>query len=291
MEKEGINKQLSLFDIELPPQTKADEIFQKEQKNNILEKEEVKEKKISFARVPKSEPRRKYEKIPTVQDILKLLDKGTYRIGRHEFLADVFQCGAIAISNRFDLRQAEERKKVYLSIIKKYDKDMQQLIAEMFTQIYILLTSQVDYKFNDYLGEIYMLSETTNSKAGQFFTPYSVSKACAYMSIGEKMVNEYIEQDKILKMAEPSCGSGGMVIAAVDVLYNNYNFNYSRNLFVECSDIDARCVHMAYLQLALVGIPAVVYQRDTLTMETWQHWETPAYIMQYLRFKNFVKNS
>lgn len=46
---------------------------------------------------------------------------------------------------------------------------------------------------------------------------------------------------------------------------------------------------MAYLQLALVGIPAVVYQRDTLTMETWQHWEIPAYIMQYLRFKNFVK--
>lgn len=53
------------------------------------------------------------------------------------------------------------------------------------------------------------------------------------------------------------------------------------------SDIDQRCVHMTYLQLSLIGVPAIVYQRDTLTMKTWQKWETPAYIMQYLRFKKY----
>lgn len=229
------------------------------------------------------------ERPPTVKDIIKLMDKGTYKVGRHEFLSDLFHCGAIAISNKFDKTQAVEREKTYLNIIKKYDKDMQMLLSEIFANIYVLLQSQIEFGFNDYLGEIYMQSGTQSEKAGQFFTPYSVSKMCAEVSIDEKIVKECAEQNKILTLNEPTCGAGGMIIAAVDVLYNKYNFNYSHNLFVECSDIDARCVHMTYLQLACTGVPAVIYQRNTLTMETWDRWETPAYIMQWLRFKDVLK--
>ena len=277
-----MEKQISLFDMELSPQSEIKEISKKELKNNNQKAE-----KINFARVPDNEPKIKYEKIPTINDIIKLLDTGSYKVGRHELLSDVFQCGAIAIANKFDRRQAKKREETYLSIIKKYDKDTQQLITEIFAEISVLLLSQIDMGFDDYLGELYMLSETSNSKAGQFFTPYSVSKACAEACIDEKTVNEYIEKDKIIKLNEPACGAGGMIIAAIDILYNRYRLNYSRNLFVECSDIDQRCVHMTYLQLSLIGVPAIVYQRDTLTMKTWQKWETPAYIMQYLRFKKY----
>lgn len=282
-----MEKQISLFDMELPTQNDVKEIPKKELKNNNWDKDSIKAEKINFARVTDNEPKIKYEKIPTINDIIKLLDKGSYKVEMHELLSDVFQCGAIAISNKFDMRQAKEREETYLSIIKKYDKDTQQLMTEILAKIYILLSSQIDMGFNDYLGELYMLSETSNSKAGQFFTPYSVSKVCAEACIDEKTVNEYIEKDKIIKLNEPACGSAGMIIAAVDVLYNKYKFNYSRNLFVECSDIDQRCVHMTYLQLSLIGVPAIVYQRDTLTMKTWQKWETPTYIMQYLRFKKY----
>ena len=93
--------------------------------------------------------------------------------------------------------------------------------------------------------------------------------------------------DEILTLNEPSCGSGGMIIAAVDKLYNQYHFNISRNLFVECSDIDSRCVHMCYLQLGLAGVPAIIYKRNTLTLETWDEWFTPAYMMQWERFCQF----
>lgn len=280
-----MEKQISLFDMELPPQS---EISQKELKNNNWDKDSIKAEKINFARVPDNEPKIKYEKIPTINDVIKLLDKGSYKVGRHELLSDVFQCGAIAISNKFDKRQAKKREETYLSIIKKYDKDTQQLITEIFAEISVLLLSQIDIGFDDYLGELYMLSETSNSKAGQFFTPYHVSKACAEACIDEKTVNEYIEKDKIIKLNEPACGAGGMIIAAIDILYNRYRLNYSRNLFVECSDIDQRCVHMTYLQLSLIGVPAIVYQRDTLTMKTWQKWETPALIIQWLRFRNIL---
>ena len=269
-----MNEQLSLFDIELPPQK---EVAIKEDTTN----------KISFAKISeKPKPIFGKKDIPTVDDILKLLDKGAYKTNRYELLSDIFQCGAIAISNKFDIPQAEEREKTYLNIIKKYDKDMQYLIAEIFAKIYLLLTSQIDYGFADYIGELYMKSETSSKNAGQFFTPYCISKACAETAINSSQVEQYIKDDKILTLNEPACGSGGMIIATIDTLYNKYDFNYSRNLFVECSDIDARCVYMTYLQLACTGVPAVIYQRDTLSMQTWQRWETPAYIMQWLRFRD-----
>ncbi len=271
------------YDIELP-------------ENNVGKiPEEVKPERISFARVPDEEftkaPVTKEKPSAKVDKILKMMDRGTYRVNRHQFLSDIFECGACAISNQFDFPRAEKREKRYVQIMNTYEPEMRQLIAEIFTEIYTLLTQQINPSvgFADYLGELYMKSETSNSKAGQFFTPYDVSKMCAKMSINSVEVEQYIEEDKILTLNEPACGSGGMVLAAVDVLYNEYHFNYSRNLVVYCSDIDSRCVHMAYLQLALAGIPAIIAQQNTLTLEKWDEWRTPAYIMQWLRFRDCLK--
>ena len=275
MARKKDNGQISMFDIELPPQAECTAMA--ESREEIFPAR-VPDEEFTLTNAPKD--------IPTVNDILKLLEKGLYKVNSHEFLSDVFECGAIAVSNKFDFRQAPEREERYLQIVNKYDKDMRMLLVDVFGKIYVLLTSQIfpTVGFNDYLGELYMRSETSNSKAGQFFTPYHLSKACAMVCINSGTVEEYIQQDKILTLNEPACGAGGMVLAAADILYYQYHFNYSRNLLVECSDIDSRCVHMTYLQLGLAGIPAVIYQRDTLSMKTWQRWETPAYIMQWPRF-------
>lgn len=251
-----------------------------------------KRNKISPARVPDDDYKKRiYTKVPKVDDILKLISKTNYKVGIHEFLSDVFECSAIAISNKFDFRSYHIREEKYKAIMKKYDAEIRNLICEIFAQIFILLTSQINVGFNDYLGELYMRSETSSSKAGQFFTPYCVSKLCAECVVDKNQVEECIAKDRILTMHEPTVGAGGMVLALADVLYNSYHFNISRNLFVECGDIDTRCVHMCYLQLALAGIPAIVYHRNGLTLETWDKWETPAYIMQFSRFqrKNYYK--
>ena len=233
--------------------------------------------------------------IPTVDSMLKKLDKGTYKVDRHSFLSDVFEVSAIAISNQFDSSKFNEREEKYKKIMKKYDKSTQELICEIFADIYILLSSQIFHNvgFYDYLGELYMRSETSNKQAGQFFTPYSVSKMCARLTINDDKSKFNIENakktDRILTFNEPSCGSGGMIIASVDCLYREHHFNYCTNLLVECSDIDLRCVHMCYLQLALSGVPAIVKHQDTLTQETWDVWRTPACLMQYVRFRKIIK--
>ena len=91
-----------------------------------------------------------------------------------EFLSDVFKCGAIAISNKFDKTKYTEREEEYKRTINKYNKRDRLLIADIFANIYVLLSHQLDVGFDDYLGKIYMLSNTSNSKTGQFFIPYSI---------------------------------------------------------------------------------------------------------------------
>lgn len=268
--------QLSLFDA-VEPETASEEKAQPES--------ETKPRTIKLALVPDEEFKQTpYIKSPKIDDIIKLISKATYKVGTHELLSDVFECSAIAISNKFDKRNYDRREETYKAIMNKHDLETRKLISEIFAEIFALLTYQINIGFNDYLGELYMRSETSSSKAGQFFTPFSLSKLCAEASVSRKTIEECIEMDKILTMHEPTVGAGGMVLALADVLYNKYHFNIARNLFIECGDIDARCVHMTYLQLALAGIPAVVYHRDGLTLETWDRWETPAYIMQYPRF-------
>lgn len=253
-------------------------------------KDTGKPKKFNPALVPDEDFRKSpYTEIPTVKDILKLFEKATYKVGVHEFLSDVFECSAITISNQIDSRNYNRREEKYKNIMKKYDKEMRFLICDIFSRLYVLLSSQIEVGFNDYLGELYMMSETSNDKSGQFFTPYHLSKACAKLTVDKNQVEECITTDKIVTMHEPTSGSGGMVLAVADVLYNDYHFNISRNLFVECGDIDSRCVHMCYLQLSLAGIPAVIYHRDCLSLETWDKWETPAYIMQFSRFRRIRK--
>ena len=107
-------EQLSIFDIELPPNTP-------ESISPELSKES---ERINFARVPDDEymvaANKPKDSIPTVNEILKMLEKGLYRVNAHEFLSDVFECGAIAISNRFDITNYQPREERYLQIIKSH---------------------------------------------------------------------------------------------------------------------------------------------------------------------------
>ena len=264
------SNQLSIFDIEFP-----------------VEKEE---KFVSLDSEPKTVEKKKQTqnlcpyKIPTIEEIIKRINASVYRFDKHQLISDVFECGAITISNMVDLISKDEREKRYLQIIKKYQKEEQALIAEIFSMIFALLSSVVydNGRFYDNLGELFMRCNQGSSSAGQYFTPYHVSEMMARMTIGDEIL-EKSKNDGILTLNDSCCGGGGMMMAALDVLKNKYNINYTRNCFILCSDIDLRCVHMTYLQLSLAGVPAIVKHQNSLTCETWSIWKTPAFIFQYSR--------
>lgn len=88
-----------------------------------------------------------------------------------------------------------------------------------------------------------------------------------------------------IRASEPACGSGGMVLALAKHMKENLGINFQQHLHVIATDIDSRCVHMAYLQMSLLFIPAIVVHGDTLRLQEFDHWHTNAHIMQGWTFK------
>ena len=220
------------------------------------------------------------EKLKT---LIKLTESLEYRHSNHAVLADFFEIAAIVISQQADLTHFPPREKRYLELINKYTKSEQEVLVKLFAEVWKILTAMTDEGFADYLGELYMQSGTKSELAGQFFTPYHVAHFMAEIS-----QTEPIEKD-IITLNEPACGSGVMVLATADALWNTHHINYARHLFVVAGDIDSRCVHMCYVQLALAGIPAIVEQRNALTQELiGEVWKTPALTFQWSRFRDYI---
>ena len=227
-------------------------------------------------------------KIPTVDEIIKRIKSATYRVDTSQLIADVFECGAISIANTVAIPQDQEREERYKQIMEKYEPAERQLLCEIFGMIYALLSSVVydNGVFKDYLGDLFMRCNQGNNSTGQFFTPYHISQFMAKATIGDEVITK-AENDGILTVCDPCCGAGGLMLAALDVLKNDYNINYARNCFIECSDIDIRCVHMTYLQLSLAGVPAIIKHQNSLSRELWSVWKTPAFVFQYSRFHQY----
>lgn len=224
--------------------------------------------------------------IPSIKEIIKLIDSASAMYDKDRFISDLFCCMAVSISNLVDLYHKDEREEIYKQTITRYAKTEQQTIADICGKLFMLLSSVVydDGAFDDYLGELFMGCFMGNKHMGQFFTPYHISKLCAKLSIGTPNKSD----NKILTLNDPCCGSGGMVIAAMDILKNDFDINYAMDCFVDCSDIDLRCVHMTYLQLSLAGVPAIVKHQDALTRKLYSVWRTPAFVFQYPRFMKYA---
>ena len=207
-------------------------------------------------------------------------------------LRDFFELSAISIRNAVDFwRDRETYEMRYNAIAEKYRKEHLEIIARAFAMLgaQILKAANGDIPFADWAGEIYMDSGTSNGKAGQFFTPYSVSQCMARINFPKDEVRAKLGSDpnRVLTVYEPTCGAGGLIVASIDAL-NEAGVNYSWNAFVDCGDIDPRCVHMTYVTLSLLGVPAVVRLGDALMMEYRQNWFTPAYLMAWPHFKSRI---
>lgn len=223
--------------------------------------------------------------IPTVDEIIKLIDQSSYGVGKSKLISDVFACGALAISNTVDLMQFDAREEQYKQIMNSYKPKERELIVQVFSKIFSLLSS-VTYdngRFDDYLGDLFMRCNQGNKGAGQVFTPFHIAKLMAKIMI----TDELVQKKDIISVMDPCSGGGALPLAALDVLKNDYNVNYTRHCFMQAGDIDIRCVHMTYLQLALAGVPAIVCHQNTLTNELWSVWKTPAFIFQYHRFYKY----
>lgn len=208
-----------------------------------------------------------------IKAICKLFDACQYRHDRYTLFSDFVEAAAISLSNSVDLTQNQAREARYMEIVGRYDRD----VIDTFPRIFAEVTLAMEARTCDVLGRVFGELGLANAARGQFFTPYSVCRMMAAMT-AVSCPEDIIAKEGFLTLCEPACGAGAMVIAACETL-REAGINYQRHLHVTAIDIDPRAVHMAYIQFALLHIPAVVIIGDSLAGTTRELWYTPAHIL------------
>ena len=207
---------------------------------------------------------------------LQSIGGGKYRT--HQVFCDWVEMLAIALSNAVDKSQYVVREARYMQLSKQYD-------SQELTQIAGLLNPLLDefsrgddgIFFDDVLGDVFMSMDFGSDARGQFFTPYPISNLMAKMIMASD-THAKIEAQGFVRLSEPTCGAGGMCIAAAQSLYES-GINYQQSIHITAQDVDRACVHMTYIQLTLLHVPAVVILGNTLALEEREHWYTPAHFI------------
>lgn len=213
------------------------------------------------------------------KEIVGLLRQVAYTRGIDRVWSDWVEICAIALA-RADLAQRDVREQRYLQVIAEYERAELDQLVQAFAHLVMSYELRVEAAdFGDVLGSTFMMLDMGNAGAGQFFTPYEVSRLMGNMMMGDG-------QDLVTKtgargfvrVLEPACGAGGMLIAAAHAMHDA-GLNYQQCMHATAIDIDQRCVHMTFVQLALLHVPAVVIHGNGLTGECREQWFTPAHIL------------
>ncbi|WP_424196655.1 N-6 DNA methylase (plasmid) [Ampullimonas aquatilis] len=199
--------------------------------------------------------------------------KEFYRHRKHEVFRDFCELAATAISNGCDKSQFDVRESQYMNIVGKYEKKE----VSNFPRLLALIVESLTLGLHDCLGELFMTMEMSDHWKGQFFTPFEVCKLMAEISFDG--LSNKLKPKGFVTVSDPACGAGAMLIASANSMAEQ-GFSYQSCLHVTAQDIDLIAVHMAYIQLSLLNIPAVVIHGNSLIPEkTWSCWYTPAHIM------------
>lgn len=198
---------------------------------------------------------------------------------------DFLIMGHISIANQF--YKSEELEKNYMDVAKRYNKEQ----LEKFAKLLSITITALNTEHQDFLGECFMQCNMGNSYRGQFFTPYHISSMMAKMVIPtDGNIRGGIKKQGYFTLLEPTCGSGGMIIAADEVITKS-GLKKEQIMCVQAQDIDRLCFMMTYIQLSALDIPARVVLGDTLGCKEDKVLYTPAFVRDnwFERFENKVQ--
>lgn len=160
-------------------------------------------------------------------------------------------------------------------ILKKYNEKG----SGTFLTLSENLRSELEQNPRDILGEIYQSIQANNRSFGQHFTPIQIAELMAQLTMNGDNPKDFYT------ISDPCCGSGVMSIAAHNVLKEQGLTN--RQFGFVGQDIDSFCCYMAYLQLELLGVDAVIYNDNSLlhpygpNMEISKIYTTSTHILNY----------
>ena len=165
--------------------------------------------------------------------------------------------------------RAEALEDRYMTVVRSYrDKDDVRAYPEL-----LAMAACAAPEHGDFLGPIAAELGVLNPRAGQFFTPWEVSRLMAEMLLAD--AGAIIAERGFITLSEPAAGAGGMVLAAAETL-RRQGHDPARTMLAHAVEISPLCFQMCFLQLAFVGLPALAERMDTLSLERFEAVWTPA---------------
>lgn len=184
----------------------------------------------------------------------------------------------------FPSSEREEREKQYLSVIGRYTAEEQKIFPEMMSIVTLALEDNPE---QDFLGSLYHYLELHQEQKGQFFTPYNISRFMAEVLFEKNDAKRKLEQNGYIRVSDPACGAGAMLIAFANAAKRS-GINYQKQVLFVAQDIDHTAAMMCYIQLSLLGCPAVVIIGDTLAKPMFHPdndiWYTLFYYLNRWKF-------
>jgi len=145
---------------------------------------------------------------------------------------------------------------------------------EKLKSLFLLLVDALTAQFQDFLGSVFMELELGSGDMGQYFTPYPVSQLMTGILTGD--MHAQLKTCPYITLSEPTSGAGGMIIAYAEAM-RDAGLNPSEQLLVTTTDIDPVAADMTFIQLSLLGIPAIVNTGNTLSLQVSRTRCTPVY--------------
>ena len=214
----------------------------------------------------------------------KVLDQASGRHNRWDVFSDWATMSAISLQNAVWFRQEYEDE--YHRIAKKYQPDELKRIAELLA----IVAQGLSTGFCDFVGDCFMNYGFGSSDKGQFFTPYHICQLMADVAMEKEKIAAAIAEKGYVTINDPACGCSATLIAGAEA-FHNAGFNHQQQLLILANDIDRRCALCSYIQLSLFGIPAIVTVGDALTLKQHEEFHTPAYVLQWYKFRNWQENA
>jgi hypothetical protein len=188
---------------------------------------------------------------PATQPLFKKLEQLSQRssVSRGQAFEDFLTAMVCVLA-------AETKEEDYMAMIERHRSGKPgQRGADLLAQMFGELVNAMTESDADILGDLFQGS-ITYGEAGQYFTPESVTKLMAELSVDP---DARPVRDHPIYISDPACGTGRMLLEAS-------NINPHAELVGQ--DIDARCVKITSVNLGLRGRYGWVICGNTLSRQT-----------------------
>lgn len=221
-------------------------------------------------------------------EFIRITEQCHHKYSKWTIWNDFLYLSAVSMANLFPSAEKQEREKSYKAIWNRYPEEYRILLSQLLAIVVLALEENPE---QDFLGSLYHKLELHQTQKGQFFTPYDISQFMAEIQFAATKPDK-LKVNKYISVNDPACGSGAMLIAFANIA-RKHGINYQKDILFIAQDIDQTAALMCYIQLSLLGCPAIIIIGDSLGKPSFHPdnsvWCTPFYWVHHWKFHDAFK--